>query len=45
VEKETVPVERVRLSKDQVTENQNVSEDVRREEIDMDGDGSTGRTA
>jgi uncharacterized protein (TIGR02271 family) len=45
VEKETVPVERVRLSKDQVTENQQVSEDVRREEIDMDGDGSTGRTA
>jgi uncharacterized protein (TIGR02271 family) len=45
VDKETVPVERVRLSKDQVTENQQVSEDVRREEIDMDGDGSTGRTA
>jgi uncharacterized protein (TIGR02271 family) len=44
VDKETVPVERVRLSKDQVTENQQVSEDVRREEIDMDGDGSTGRT-
>ncbi|MCU1472286.1 PRC and DUF2382 domain-containing protein [Amnibacterium sp.] len=45
VKKETVPVERVRLSKDQVTEQQNVSEDVRREEIDMDGDGTTGRTA
>jgi len=44
VDKETVPVERVRLSKDQVTENQQVSEDVRREEIDMDGDGSTGHT-
>ena len=43
VEKETVPVERVRLTKDQVTENQQVSEDVRHEEIDMDG--STGRTA
>jgi len=42
VNKETVPVERVRLSKDQVTENQQVSEDVRREEIEMDGDGSTG---
>ena len=42
VEKETVPVERVRLSKDQVTENQQVSEDVRREEIEMDGDGATG---
>jgi uncharacterized protein (TIGR02271 family) len=45
VDKETVPVERVRLSKDQVTENQQVSEDVRREEIAMDGDGGTGRTA
>ena len=43
VEKETVPVERVRLSKDQVTENQQVSEDVRHEEIAMDGDG-TGTT-
>jgi uncharacterized protein (TIGR02271 family) len=43
VNKETVPVERVRLSKDQVTENQQVSEDVRREEIDMDGDGATAR--
>ena len=42
VNKETVPVERVRLSKDQVTENQQVSEDVRREEIEMDGDAGTG---
>jgi uncharacterized protein (TIGR02271 family) len=41
VEKETVPVERVRLSKDQVTENRQVSEDVRHEEIEMDGDAGT----
>ncbi|HEY0373731.1 MAG TPA: PRC and DUF2382 domain-containing protein [Amnibacterium sp.] len=45
VEKETVPVERVRLSKDQVTDRQNVSADVRREEIEIEADGSTGRTA
>lgn len=45
VEKETVPVERVRVAKDEVTENRQVSEDVRREEIDMDGDGTAGRTA
>jgi uncharacterized protein (TIGR02271 family) len=44
VETETVPVERVRLSKDQVVENRNVAGEVRREEIEMDGDGSTRRT-
>jgi uncharacterized protein (TIGR02271 family) len=38
VEKETVPVERVRLSKEQVTGNERVSEDVRHEEISTDGD-------
>lgn len=36
VEKETVPVERVRLGTETVTEDQRVSEDVRKEEIDYD---------
>jgi uncharacterized protein (TIGR02271 family) len=36
VDKETVPVERVRLGKETVTEDQRVSEDVRKEEIDYD---------
>ena len=43
VEKETVPVERVRLSKDAVTEDREVTEDVRHEEIATDGDDATGR--
>jgi len=34
VEKKTVPVERVRLDKDTVTENERVSEDVRKEQIE-----------
>jgi len=42
VEKETVPVERVRLTKEQVTDQQNVSADVRHEEIEQDGDAATG---
>jgi len=37
VAKETVPVERVRLAKETVTEEQNVSETVRKERIDTDG--------
>jgi stress response protein YsnF len=37
VAKETVPVERVRLEKDTVTEEQNVSETVRKERIATDG--------
>ena len=37
VSKESVPVERVRLAVDEVTENQQVTEDVRREEINADG--------
>jgi uncharacterized protein (TIGR02271 family) len=37
VEKETVPVERVRLDKDTVTENVTVNEEVRKENIDTDG--------
>jgi uncharacterized protein (TIGR02271 family) len=40
VEKETVPVERVRLDKDVVTETETVSSDVRKEEIDFDVDGN-----
>ncbi|PZE23904.1 MULTISPECIES: DUF2382 domain-containing protein [unclassified Curtobacterium] len=41
VDKETVPVERVRLGKDTVTEQQNVTEDVAHEEIELEGDGGT----
>jgi len=37
VQKEAVPVERVRLDTDTVTENVTVSEEVRKEQIDMDG--------
>ncbi len=37
VEKETVPVERVRLATEEVTENREVTEDIRREEIETDG--------
>jgi uncharacterized protein (TIGR02271 family) len=43
VEKETVPVERVRLEKEQVTENRQVTEDVRREEIETDDATGTNR--
>lgn len=38
VEKEAVPVERVRLDKTTVTEQEQVSEDLRKEEIAVDGD-------
>ena len=38
VQKETVPVERVRLDKDVVTDTAQVSEDVRAEQIDVDAD-------
>ena len=38
VEKTVEPVERVRLGKEQVTEEQTVSEHVRKEQIDTDGD-------
>jgi uncharacterized protein (TIGR02271 family) len=38
VQKTTEPVERVRLGKEQTTEEQTVSEDVRREEIEAEGD-------
>lgn len=43
VEKETVPVERVRLDKETVTEQHTVNEEVRKENIDVDGDDSTRR--
>lgn len=36
VSKETVPVERVRVEKDTVTEQQQVNEEVRKEEIELD---------
>ncbi|MGI8626707.1 MAG: DUF2382 domain-containing protein [Geodermatophilaceae bacterium] len=38
VQKETVPVERVRLDKDVVTDTEQVSEEVRAEQIDVDAD-------
>jgi len=41
-EKRAVPKERVRLDKDVEVEEKTVTEDVRREEIDIDDD--TGRT-
>ncbi|PYY31885.1 DUF2382 domain-containing protein [Curtobacterium sp. MCBD17_030] len=43
VDKETVPVERVRLGTETVTEQQQVSEDVAHEEIELDQDGDTRR--
>jgi uncharacterized protein (TIGR02271 family) len=43
VEKETVPVERVRLGTDTVTEEETVSEQVRKEEIETDVSGEPGR--
>jgi len=39
VQKEAVPVERVRLGKEQVTDEQTVTEQVREERIDADGPG------
>jgi stress response protein YsnF len=38
VEKRTVPKERVRLEQDTVTDEREVSEEVRKERIDSDGD-------
>ncbi len=43
VEKETVPVERVRLGTETVTEQETVTEEVRKEEIELEGDGKTHR--
>jgi uncharacterized protein (TIGR02271 family) len=42
VDKEAVPVERVRLDTETVTEQQQVSEEVRKEEIELEGDTTTG---
>jgi stress response protein YsnF len=39
VEKEAVPVERVRLGTETVTDQETVSEDVRKEQIETDLDG------
>lgn len=44
VNKETVPVERVRVGTETVTEQQEVTEDVAHEEIELDEDGTTGHT-
>jgi uncharacterized protein (TIGR02271 family) len=41
VEKEAVPVERVRLDKQTVTDQETVSADLRKEEIEMEGGGTT----
>ena len=41
VEKETVPVEKVRLDTETVTEQQQVSESVRKEEIELDDESGT----
>ncbi len=38
VQKEAVPVERVRLDKETVTEQATVSDEIRKEQIDVDGD-------
>jgi len=43
VEKEAVPVERVRLDKTTVTEQETVSEGLRKEEIEVDGDTTRDR--
>ncbi len=43
VDKQAVPKERVRLDKETYTEDQQVSDTVRKEEIEMDGDGRTER--
>ena len=42
VAKETVPVERVRLAKDAVSDEQTVTEEVRKEQIEVEDE--TGRT-
>ncbi|MDK3258023.1 PRC and DUF2382 domain-containing protein [Blastococcus capsensis] len=43
VQKEAVPVERVRLDTDTVTEQATVDEQVRKEQIELDGDGTAPR--
>jgi uncharacterized protein (TIGR02271 family) len=41
VQKEAVPVERVRLDKETVTDHEQVTEQVRKEQIELDGDTDT----
>ena len=41
VQKETVPVERVRLATETVTGQETVSDQVHKEQIEVDGDGVT----
>jgi uncharacterized protein (TIGR02271 family) len=41
VAKEAVPVERVRLGKEQVTDEETITENVRQERIEADGPGLT----
>jgi stress response protein YsnF len=43
VQKEAVPVERVRLDTQTVTEQQQVGGEVRKEQVEVDGDGVDGR--
>lgn len=43
VQKETVPVERVRLDTETVTDEQTVTEEVRKEQIELEDDGVTDR--
>ena len=43
VDKRVVPKERVRLDKDVVTEERSVTEDVRKEQIDVEGDVEAGK--
>jgi len=45
VDKQAVPVERVRLGKEEVTEQETVSEQVRQERIEADGPGLTDKNA
>ncbi|CUU58249.1 conserved domain-containing protein [Parafrankia irregularis] len=44
IQKETVPVERVRLTTERVTEERQIEEQLRHEEINMDVDESQGRS-
>jgi stress response protein YsnF len=43
VEKEAVPVERIRLDKETVTDQERVSADVRKEQVEVDGAPDTDR--
>ena len=45
VDKQAVPVERVRLGKEEVTEQETVSEQVRQERIEADGPGLSDKNA